>query len=86
MSRIVSLDPYLEEEEVLRVGRRLNMQKIDETDRLPLIIPHDHHLANLVILDTHEMARHAGVPMVMCITIEESMLNSRSQQKKRETE
>ena len=59
-SRIMSLNPYLDKNGLLRVEGRLEHAKRKAKTRFPLIISHDHPLARLIILHGHETVRHTG--------------------------
>lgn len=59
-SNIVSLDPIIDEDEMLRVGGRLNRGNISLKERNPLIIPGNNHIARLIVLHYHEKVMHQG--------------------------
>ncbi len=59
-SRLKSLSPYLDDKGILRVGGRLEHAELEEETRFPIIIPHEHPLAVLIIRSSHELVRHGG--------------------------
>ena len=54
------LDPFMAEDEVLRVGGRLKRSGQPFEVVHPVILPKDHHVTRLVIADCHERTQHAG--------------------------
>lgn len=59
-STLLSLDVFLDDEGVLRVGGRLNRSKIPRDVRNPVIIPGRHHIALLLVRHFHSLAKHQG--------------------------
>lgn len=59
-SSIVNLDPYLDEDSLLRVGGRLRSAEIDHNFNNPCIIPRS-HIARLLVAHQHEMMHHQGI-------------------------
>lgn len=60
-----SLSPYLDKDQLLRVGGRLHKANLHEDTKHPLIIPHNSHLTNLLIADAHERTLHGGPQLVL---------------------
>lgn len=58
-SRILRLSPQLEEG-ILRVGGRLSRASMPAEAKHPVIIPKNHHVANLILQDAHERLGHSG--------------------------
>ena len=58
-SSIVNLDPYLDDDSILRVGGRLRSAEIDRNFKNPCIIPRS-HIARLLINHQHAMVHHQG--------------------------
>ena len=48
-SSIYLLEPFLDEEGILRVGGRLRSAPLSEKDRHPVIVPKNHHVSKLVV-------------------------------------
>ena len=59
-SRILSLNPFLNEEGVLVVGGRLKHSKLPVSEKHPMIIPGDSYLSQLLIRHFHEKVFHQG--------------------------
>ena len=59
-SPIVGLDPYVDEDGLLRVGGRLNNADLPKGLQNPVIIPPRCHIATLLIRHYHERVRHQG--------------------------
>jgi len=59
-SSIVSLDPFVDEEGVLRIGGRLRRSKITSNEKFPMIVPKRHHIALLIVRHYHERVNHQG--------------------------
>lgn len=57
---IGSLDLYLDDKNVLRVGGRLRNSSIEVTQKYPILIPGNHHIAKLLISYYHEQVHHQG--------------------------
>lgn len=58
-SRILRLNPQLEEG-ILRVGGRLSRASMPAEAKHPMIIPKNHHVADLILQDAHECLGHSG--------------------------
>ncbi|XP_062602313.1 uncharacterized protein LOC134264026, partial [Saccostrea cucullata] len=58
-SSIVNLDPYLDDDSILRVGGRLRSAEIDHNFKNPCIISRS-HIARLLISHQHDMVQHQG--------------------------
>ena len=59
-SKISSLNPYLDENGIIRVGGRLEKSKISNDCKHPKLIPKDFHISKLIILWCHQKTRHSG--------------------------
>lgn len=59
-SPILSLDPFLDDEGILRVGGRLKNARVDTVCTHPILIPGKHHTAKLLIIKCHQSVRHQG--------------------------
>lgn len=67
-SSIISLMPQLAEGGMLRVTGRLQSADIADEAKYPIILPQKSHFTQLVIQDTHERLKHAGVNHVLAET------------------
>ena len=59
-SRFKTLTPFLESSHIPRVGGRIGGAKVPFDVKHPVIIPQDHQLSRLVILDYHKKHNHEG--------------------------
>lgn len=59
-SRLITFNPFLDEQGILRVGGRLKHAELQETFKHPIILPATHHFTLLVIKHYHEMLYHSG--------------------------
>ncbi|XP_068127969.1 uncharacterized protein [Hyperolius riggenbachi] len=59
-SRLRKLSPFLDKNGLLRVGGRLSLAELSEVEKQPIIIPHDHHVATLLVRYYHEQVVHQG--------------------------
>lgn len=60
-SALHGLQPYLDEQELIRIGERLDYSSLSYEAKHPLIIPATHPFTKLVILDRHGRYFHARV-------------------------
>lgn len=60
-SKLLCLNPFLDENKLIRVGGRLRKADLSFSEKHPLILPSNHAYTNLVIKYTHERQLHAGV-------------------------
>ncbi|XP_071479017.1 uncharacterized protein [Diadema antillarum] len=61
-SRLAKLNPIVHDG-VLRVGGRLAKAPLSDDVKHPLILPHDHHVTNLLVSHFHEEVGHSGAGM-----------------------
>ena len=59
-STIISLNPYLDEQNVLRVGGRLKHSEMTFKEKHPQIVPKQSHITKLLITEIHEEVQHQG--------------------------
>lgn len=59
-SKILSLNPFLDEFGLLRVGGRLKHSNLDFSAKHPIIIPKSHALTKLIIMHYHLKHLHSG--------------------------
>ncbi|XP_030746816.1 uncharacterized protein LOC115875488 [Sitophilus oryzae] len=59
-SRILSLNPFLDKDGLLRVGGRLAKANLSYNQRFPVILPNKHDVTRLIILCEHYKHLHAG--------------------------
>ena len=59
-SSIISLNPYIDQDGLLRVGGRLRRANLDVMEKHPLIIPGKTHISRLLVQKCHEDVEHQG--------------------------
>ncbi|XP_063758693.1 uncharacterized protein LOC134877201 [Eleginops maclovinus] len=59
-SALKRLNPVVDEDGMLRVGGRLSHADLSKKEKHPLIIPHTHHIATLLVRHFHEQVAHQG--------------------------
>lgn len=59
-SPLKKLDPFVDEEGLMRVGGRLQSADLSELEKHPLIIPASHHVATLLVRHYHNQVAHQG--------------------------
>lgn len=60
-SRIRELKPFLDEDELLSVGGRLQHSDLSYREKHPWILPSDHRFTEMLVQYQHEKIMHAGV-------------------------
>lgn len=53
-SFLKNLDPFLDEQGLLRVGERLGESNLSQAEKNPHIVPGKHHAATLILKHYHE--------------------------------
>lgn len=48
-SQLLRLDPFIDEEGILRVGGRIHMAALPENEKHPVILPQNYHLTKLFV-------------------------------------
>ncbi|XP_059050688.1 uncharacterized protein LOC131845624 [Achroia grisella] len=59
-SEVYSLNPFLDEKGILRVGGRIHLAKLNYNERHPIIMPEISHLTQVIIMDAHNSTMHSG--------------------------
>ncbi|XP_071153733.1 uncharacterized protein [Mytilus edulis] len=59
-SPIANLNPFLDEQGLLRVGVRIAKSDLDLREKKPLIVPGRHHIATLLVRHYHNKIKHQG--------------------------
>ncbi|GFW62232.1 uncharacterized protein TNCV_4421211 [Trichonephila clavipes] len=60
-SKISSLNVFLDEDEILRVGGRLEHSTLSEFQKHQMMLPKAHHLTDLIIEHYHKKSLHSGL-------------------------
>ena len=67
-SSIYLLEPFLDEEGILRVGGRSRNASLFEKARHPAIVPKNHHVSKLVVRRVHEFhSGHSGKEYILAL-------------------
>ena len=70
-SKLVALNPYLDENGILRVGDRLRNASVSISQKHTILLPSYHHVTDLIIKEPRERAFHAGTQStVHSVTVE----------------
>lgn len=64
-SSLITLSPFLDENEVIRVGGRLQNASIADTTKHPIVIPSNQHITKLLINEAHNKTLHGGIQLMM---------------------
>ncbi|KAL0892639.1 hypothetical protein ABMA27_014364 [Loxostege sticticalis] len=64
-STLLTLNPFLDDDDILRVGGRLQHSKLSYNKKHPILIPHDSHLTRLIINEAHSATLHGGASLTL---------------------
>lgn len=64
-SKLKALDPYLDEDGILKVGGRLRNSKLANEVKHPIILGHASRLTYLVVAEAHLKTLHGGVQLML---------------------
>jgi len=64
-SKIISLHPYLGNDNLLRVGGRLEQSHLHYNTKHPILLPKDHVITRLIIQEAHHSTLHGGSQLVL---------------------
>ncbi|CAH1725014.1 unnamed protein product [Aphis gossypii] len=64
---LAQLSPYLDKEELIRVGGRLRFSLLTEEAKHPVLLPKAGHVTQLIIIHYHMSLLHAGPKLVMAM-------------------
>jgi hypothetical protein len=64
-SSLLSLNPFLDGKQLIRVGGRLQNSDLTFDQQHPLILPKGHHITSLIIEDTHQKNLHASGQLLL---------------------
>lgn len=59
-SSLLSLNPFLDIDGLLKVGGRLRHAEISQEQKHPIILPSSHHITELILKSEHERLLHCG--------------------------
>lgn len=64
-SRIISLNPFIDDAGILRVGGRIQAANISYSKMHPIILPKHNNLTNVIISEAHSSTLHGGAQLMM---------------------
>lgn len=70
-SKLISLNPYIDDVGIMRVGGRLENAHIPEDAKHPIILPANHHFTKIIIRERHERLFHARMQATLASIREE---------------
>lgn len=65
-SKLKSLNPYLDDSNILKVGGRLRNSDLMDESKHPIIIDGKSQLGNLIIAQAHRKTLHGGIQLMLC--------------------
>ncbi|GIY74956.1 hypothetical protein CDAR_309981 [Caerostris darwini] len=70
-NRNLSIQTYLDPDDLLRVKTRIIQRKDQDSFRYPILLPSKHHIVDKLIFDKHVELCHAGIQVLMSTLREE---------------
>ncbi|XP_045541390.1 uncharacterized protein LOC123722864 [Papilio machaon] len=64
-SGLISLNPYLDDRGLMRVGGRIQNSQLEDNMKHPIIVPYQSHLTKLLISDAHQRVLHGGPQLTL---------------------
>lgn len=64
-SKLLSLNPILDGDGILRVGGRLRNAKINYNQKHPIILPPNDHLSSLIVSEAHDKTLHGNIQLMI---------------------
>ena len=64
-SSLYKVDPFIDEDRILRLGGRLRRASLVDDIKLPIILPRDSHATKLIVKHFPERTRHQGKGMTL---------------------
>lgn len=66
-SKLLSLNPFLDDKQILRVGGRLENANLSENKKHQILIPKEGNLAKLLIDNVHKSTLHGGPQLMLSV-------------------
>ncbi|XP_033213809.1 uncharacterized protein LOC117170876 [Belonocnema kinseyi] len=60
-SKLISLDPFIDRDGIIRVGGRLKNSSMPQSQQHPMVLSRSSHITGLIILNEHFENKHAGI-------------------------
>ncbi|KAJ8933002.1 hypothetical protein NQ318_003667, partial [Aromia moschata] len=64
-SKLSSLNPFLDESKLIRVGGRIGKSSLEYDRKYPIVLPEKHHFTRLIIRAEHHRQLHTGAQAVL---------------------
>lgn len=64
-SKLLNLNPFIDQQGILRVGGRIKNATLNSNMKFPAIIPHDSRLTTLLIEQAHQLTFHGGARLTL---------------------
>lgn len=64
---LLSLNPFIEVNGLMKVGGRLSCATIPSSQKYPIILPNKSHITELIVLNEHKINLHAGQKLLLCL-------------------
>lgn len=64
-SSILSLNPFIDENQIIRVGGRIHNSEFAYSKKHPILLSHSHHLTKLILEHEHRHLLHAGPQLLL---------------------
>ncbi|KAJ8956011.1 hypothetical protein NQ318_006287 [Aromia moschata] len=64
-SKLSSLNPFLDESKIIRVGGRIGKSSLEYDRKYPIVLPEKHHFTRLIIRAEHHRQLHTGAQAVL---------------------
>ena len=64
-SRIFNLNPFLDNDQLMKVRGRIQLAELTQEEKHPVIMPSEHKYVELLALDRHQTACHGGVQQTL---------------------
>ena len=61
---VMQLNLFMDKHDLIRIGGKLNWKSYNNV-QFPILLPKNNHVTNLIVLNTHDMLRHAGIFSVL---------------------
>lgn len=59
-NRWIALNPFIDEDGIIRVGSRMRHSLLEYSEKYPMILPKEHHITKLIVQYYHERNFHSG--------------------------
>jgi len=64
-SKLITLDLFLDEMGLIRVGGRLRHTNLPEETKHPIVLPSKHHVTSLILKEEYLRLHHCGVEQLL---------------------